>query len=292
MIKVLIDLENKEFREKLAYRLSEISSGLKIDLKKDEDAYDIEIGDDYDGAILPVSKLYEHILDSYTERTGSLLYRPETELKNVIQFISRQGGSGLSSIAFSFARVICGRTGQRTLYVDTGPKDRFLYGEYTDTAEGSVKELNYLLREKRLGDPRRYLSRDHFGPFVICTEKTDSEMVQRIAEYGGFTQIVISGSEKEDAILGNMTNILVVNKGDVRVAELDAVPDGYDYVVRNMDYANNAIGNIISIAKDEISFKMIDSVVRISMAGEFGIGVEKLVRMVEEDEKGIFWNMS
>ncbi len=37
---------------------------------------------------------------------------------------------------------------------------------------------------------------------------------------------------------------------------------------------------------------MLDSVVRISMAGEFGIGVEKLVRMVEEDEKGIFWNMS
>ncbi len=292
MIRVLIDLKDRDFKEKLAYRLSEISHGLEIDLVRDEDPYDVEIGDDYDGLILPVSKLYEQILTSYTEKTGNLLYSPDKGAKTVVRFISEQGGCGLSSVAFSFARIICGRTGQRTLYVDTGPEGRFLSGEYTDVAAGSVKELNYMLKEGRLGDPRRYLSRDHFGPFVICTGRSDGDMIRRIAESGGFTQVVVSGSERTGDFPKSTTDIIVINKGDVRSACSDHVPDGYDFMVRNMDYANNVSGNIISIAKDEVSFKMIEGAVRISMTGEFGIGIEKLVRAVMGDEKGFLWNMS
>lgn len=293
MIKVLISLSDMDFSEKLAYRLSETSDRLSIDLIEGPDEYDIVIDDGFKDELLPVSVLKGTILRSYTEKTGKLLYEPQKGLKRVIQFVSPYGGSGLSSIAFSFARVISGRTGLKTLYVDEGIEGRFISGEYTETQRGSLNELKYLVKEKRLADPMRYLSGDHFGPFVICMEKADAEIITDLANAGGFQQVVISGPEKREIAAEDPVNIYVINTGDVRSAEISEVPEGYDFMVRNRDYINNVSGNIIAIAEDGISFKLIDGVMRVSLSGEFGIGIEKLVRaVISEDEKGFLWNMS
>ena len=139
----------------------------------------------------------------------------------------------------------------------------------------------------------RYLSRDHFGPFVILTESEDLEMIMKLADAGNFTQIVLSSPGKTAAAPDDIINISLINAKDVRTAEITDVPEGFGYLLKNRDYANRVSGNIISIADDDLSFKLIDGSLRISMSGEFGIGIEKLVRTVIADEKnGFLWGLS
>ena len=291
MIKVLIDLKDRQFGEKLACRLSCMSDKLSIDLEN-RGEYDCII-DDRTGEILPVSELLEHIIASYTEVTGKSFYAAENRLKKAFLFSSPEGGSGLSSVAFSFARRLAGSTGQKTLYADVGPYGRFSAGEYTVPARGDVRELEYLIRNNRLSDPMKYLSKDHFGPFVILTESEDLEMIMKLADAGNFTQIVLSSPGKTAAAPDDIINISLINAKDVRTAEITDVPEGFGYLLKNRDYANRVSGNIISIADDDLSFKLIDGSLSISMSGEFGIGIEKLVRTVIADEKnGFLWGLS
>ena len=207
-------------------------------------------------------------------------------------FSSPEGGSGLSSAAFSFARTLCGKTGIKTLYVDSGPGGRFLAGEYEESADGSEKELRYMVRKIASADTMRYLSSDRFGPFVICTEKPDEDLIRQLILSGGFGQTVISCPGVTRTFFEGAVRIAVINSRDARSAETESVPEGYDYLVRNRDYINKMSGKIISLADDPVSFKLIGGKMMISMSGEFGIGVEKLVKAVTGDEEGIFWKMS
>jgi hypothetical protein len=93
MIKVLIDLTDRQFGEKLACRLSCMSDKLSVDLEN-RGEYDCII-DDRTGEILPVSELLEHIIASYTEVTGKSFYAAENRLKKAFLFSSPEGGSGL-----------------------------------------------------------------------------------------------------------------------------------------------------------------------------------------------------
>ena len=292
MIKVLMKMSARDFSEKLAVKLSENTHMFRIDFDEDGGVYDFVIDDSMQDEILPVSALSERIIGSYTERTGKPFYGPENDLRRVFVFSSSEGGSGLSSAAFSFARILCGKTGIKTLYVDSGPGGRFLAGEYEETADGSEKELRYMVRKKGSAGPMRYLSSDRFGPFVICIEKPDEDLIRQLISSGGFRQTVISCPETNQAFLEGAVRIAVINARDARSAETENVPEGYDFLVRNREYINKTSGNIISLADDPVSFKLISGKMMISMSGEFGIGVEKLVKAVTGDEEGIFWKMS
>ena len=291
MIKVLIDLKDRQFGEKLACRLSCMSDKLSIDLEN-RGEYDCII-DDRTGEILPVSELLEHIIASYTEVTGKSFYAGENRLKKAFLFSSPEGGSGLSSVAFSFARRLAGSTGQKTLYADVGPYGRFSAGEYTVPARGDVRELEYLIRNNRLSDPMKYLSKDHFGPFVICMEKYNEETIMKILEAGGFSRLVISGASGDPGWPEDRVRIRVLNMKDVRTSGEEEDLSGSDYIVHNRDYINSVSGKVISIADDSLSFKFMNGGLRISLSGEFGIGIEKLAKEIAEDEgSGFFWEMS
>ena len=108
MIKVLIDLSDRQFGEDLAFSLSGLSDKLSIDLEN-KGEYDYVI-DDKTEEILPVSALLDRIIGSYTEMTGKPFYGLEKGLKKAFLFTSPEGGSGLSSVAFSTARVILSPT--------------------------------------------------------------------------------------------------------------------------------------------------------------------------------------
>ncbi len=290
MINVLISLSDRQLGSELAMRLSRISDMLSIDMER-KGEYDYVI-DDRTENILPVSALLDRIIESYTEKTGKSFYGHERGLKKAFLFSSPHGGSGLSSVAFSFARTISGQTGQKTLYADIGPEGRFCAGEYTDHASGNVRELEYMIKHKGLRYPMNYLSKDHFGPFVICFEKYDEEVISYIAETGGFSRLVVAGAAEGFENFCETVRTEVINVKDVRSAEMvsDAVKS--DYIVRNRDYINSVAGNVISIADDSLSFKYMDGRLRISLSGEFGIGIDKLAKeMTEDDGSGVFWEM-
>lgn len=291
MIKVLIDLSDRELGEALAARLSGITDMLSIDMEKTRE-YDYVIDDDTE-EILPVTALLDRIIGSYTEMTGKPFYGPERGLKKAFLFSSHEGGSGLSSVAFSFARVISGWSGHKVLYVDIGPEGRFLAGEYADPAPGKVRELEYMIKNTRLRYPMKYLSRDHFGPFVICMERYDPDLISEIAESGGFSRLVAAGASYGFENCEEVIRVEVINVKDVRSCGTGSGAGEYDYLVRNRDYINTVSGNEVSISEDSLSFKFIDGGLRISLSGDFGIGIDKLAKEItKNDGSGVFWKMS
>ncbi len=291
MIKVLISLSDRQFGEELAFRLSGMSDKLSIDMENNGE-YDYVI-DDKTEEILPVSALLDNIIGSYMEKTGKPFYGPEKGLKKAFLFTSPEGGSGLSSVAFSFARTLSGISGQKVLYIDIGPDGRFCAGEFTDPAQGNVRELKYLIKNKGLRYPMKYLSRDHFGPFVICMENCDADIIRNIAEAGGFSRLVVAGAAGDFGFCEETVNIHVMNMKDVRSSGIETDLSEYDFIVHNREYINSVSGNEISIADDSLSFKYMDSGLRISLSGEFGIGIEKLAKeMTGDDGPGVFWELS
>ena len=291
MIKVLISLSDRQFGEELAFRLSGMSDKLSIDMENNGE-YDYVI-DDKTEEILPVSALLDNIIGSYMEKTGKPFYGPEKGLKKAFLFTSPEGGSGLSSVAFSFARTLSGISGQKVLYIDIGPDGRFCAGEFTDPAQGNVRELKYLIKNKGLRYPMKYLSRDHFGPFVICMEKYDAGIISSIADAGGFSRLVVAGAFGDFGSCEEKVRVQVINMKDVRSSGMGPGPEEFDFIVRNRDYINSVSGNEISISDDRLSFKYMDGGLRISLSGEFGIGIEKLTKeMTGDDGPGVFWGMS
>lgn len=291
MIKVLIDLSDRKFGEDLAFSLSGLSEKLSIDMEN-KGEYDYVI-DDRTEVILPVSALLDRIIGSYTETTGKPFYGPEKGLKKAFLFTSPEGGSGLSSVAFSFARMLSGISGQKILYVDVGQRGRFCAGEYTEPAQGNIREMEYMIKNNGLRYPMKYLSRDHFGPFVICMEKYDAGIISSIADAGGFSRLVVAGASGDFGSCEEKVRVQVINMKDVRSSGMGPGPEEFDFIVRNRDYINSVSGNEISISDDSLSFKFMNGGLRISLSGEFGIGIEKLVKEItEEDGPGVFWEMS
>ena len=139
----------------------------------------------------------------------------------------------------------------------------------------------------------KYLSKDHFGPFVICMEKYNEETIMKILEAGGFSRLVLSGASGDPGWPEDRVRIQVLNMKDVRTSGEEEDLSGSDYIVHNRDYINSVSGKVISIADDSLSFKFMNGGLRISLSGEFGIGIEKLAKEIAEDEgSGFFWEMS
>ena len=114
-----------------------------------------------------------------------------------------------------------------------------------------------------------------------------------MAESGGFSRLVIAGAEDGFESCEERVRIKVINAKDVRSAGMGWGPDEYDYIVRNREYMNSVSGNEVSIADDSLSFKYTDGGLRISLSGDFGIGIDKLAKEITDDEgSGIIWKMS
>ena len=291
MSKVLINLSDRQFGEDLAFSLSGLSDKLSIDLEN-KGEYDYVI-DDKTEEILPVSALLDRIIGSYTEMTGKPFYGLEKGLKKAFLFTSPEGGRGLSAVAFSVVRMLSGIFGQKILYVDVGQRGRFCAGEYTETAQGDIREMEYMIKNNGLRYPMKYLSRDHFGPFVICMEKYDAGIISSIADAGGFSRLVVAGADGDFEFCEEKVRVQVINMKDVRSSGMEPGTIEFDFIVRNRDYINSVSGNEISISDDSLSFKYMNGGLRISLSGEFGIGIEKLVKEItEEDGSGVFWEMS
>ncbi len=281
MIRVLINTGSREFRKKLARRLCELSDRLMISLhESDEDGenkYDFIIGEETERDIFPVSALLNKISVAYSIKEGKPFYGPEKGIRKAFFFTSPYGGSGTSAIAFTFARLLSGKMNEKVLFMDTG-RDGLMYGEFTRKAEGKREELLYRINKERHVEAGRYLSEDYYGPQCISIDADNfAGTAEALSQNMDITSLV-AVSEPEDGIFDEVHIIRVVDIKDARSLLIN--DDENVLTVHNRDYINRVNGRIISVSDDPLSFKTPESGVRISMDGEFAIGVGKLLREV------------
>ena len=281
VISVRIDTGDTEFDLRLGRRLTELYEGFRISFgeRKGDFEADIVIDENINVNLLPVSGLVSYLSDKFMETTGKAFYRPKNGLKKHYFFSSPQGGSGLSSVAFVFARQITIREGEKVLYIDCGSDGSFLSLEGSDPAR-SQDELLFMIRSGREYVLNDFTSMDHYGVQVLVLRELDNNILNSIELKAEADSIVISRREAmEDK---DFRHIRVLNARDSRMTDDMRLEDGEYISVINREYVNREDGNRLLLADDGLSFKNPDGRVRISMDGDFAYGVEKLWRKVNE----------
>ncbi|MBO5995229.1 MAG: hypothetical protein J6Q41_06930 [Firmicutes bacterium] len=281
VISVRIDTGDGDFDRRLGRRLCELYEGFSISFgkRKEDREADIVIDESLDFSLLPVSELLSNLSDQFTKITGKAFYRPKNGLKKLYFFSSPQGGSGLSSVAFVFARQLAMREGEKVLYIDCGDPGSFPSMETSDRYR-SQEELIFLIRSGRDYKLKDFTSMDHYGVEVLIIRELDIGLLRSLELKAEADSIVISKREAlEDT---DMISIKVYNARDSRMTDEMRLEDGKEIKVINREYVNREDGNRVLIADDSLSFKNPDGRVRIAMDGDFAYGVEKLLGKVKE----------
>lgn len=114
-----------------------------------------------------VSKLFESIREEYEEITGERLCIRTAERIKTLVFYSKMGGSGVTSLAMVFGRLLASKYGKKTLYVSVdGNRDWEKYipeKESMDRINQCAGELEYRLSTGSLTGLDKYLYRDGWG---------------------------------------------------------------------------------------------------------------------------------
>lgn len=284
MIKVLLDINSRKLSDRLGERLCELSDRLMVSTEDGSagtgEEFDFIIREEDLKDIFPVSALAERIALDYSIKEGKPFYGPEKGIRRAFFFSSPFGGRGASAVAFVFARLLQGKGREKVLFADTG-SDGLIYGEFTEEAEGREEELMYMIRKGRSPEPGRYLSRDYYGPRCICIRKEHlAEAAAYFCENSDITALV-AVSDPAEGPYEESGVIRVLNIKDARYLTLDQ-EDADHFTVHNRDYINRVNDRIVCISDDPLSFKTPGSGVRITMDGEFALGVEKLLKEVTD----------
>lgn len=275
MFRIRIDLEDSQLEAKYGKRLGELSGSLDIVLGKDLDTEDADLVIDRGNfsSFFPVSKGLIAISDRYSEKMGKPLYRPKNGFRKRYFFTSPVGGSGLSSIALVFARLVSGKTGEKVLLIDVGKDGSFIYAETGEMPSRTIDELRFRAdtgQEIAMGD---YLMSDHYGIDILTAEEISNELLDILMLKGNYDTVVTAGipqTEGEDGM-----DISVINIKDSRMCDHKCEAD---IKVINREYINNVSEDRVLIKEDGLSFKNPFGKVMIAMDGDFSYGVEKLMR--------------
>ena len=265
-MRIWIRINEPELAMRLAKRLTELAPGIEVDTGKDGAGdYDFAINDSDQKAIFPVSEALDRMEGEYFRKTGKRLQRSNKGPKGLFIFTSSTGGSGLTSIALTFARHMAGKLNGRVLFVDVGDYGRVDYLEPIRDRDDRSRQLVYLIKAGLNYDVRDYLAKDRYGPEVIAVGDSEASTILTILEGSGCEYAVVAGRKMA---LNGTAGIEVVNTMDLRKSALDGEADV-------MVYNNGS-----TIPHNPESFINDGRTVRIDMSGDFAMAVRRLFKEV------------
>lgn len=276
MLSIVIDLKDEKLASRLAKALASSSDKLDVGFKsKERKTGDLVISQKMEEDILPISGLMKIISDTYMKKTGKPLYSLKKGFRKLYSFTSPTGGSGLTSAAFVFSRLLAGKMNEKVLFIDVGRKGSFTSEESEISPLRNSRELEYLIKKGMKYSLEEHLTKDYYGVWVLKLEAMDEEIFRSIDSRGGFDTIVVAGAP--EVIITEGIRIVILNSKDARSLDAYYGEEG-SIVVRNREYINHISEDRVLIAEDGLSFKNPGSGVVISMDGDFAIGVDKLMR--------------
>ncbi len=159
---------------------------------------------------LRISRIYKKIMDIVSEKrdgAGSAYIfggngAEAGETARILSFFSRQGGSGVTSLAVTAGRMLSGMYGEKVLYICTKKEDDSLMYRCSTGGDGLLQELRYRLKNRRPIYLDRFTERDDYGLEYLrisgsgetLAELKAEEMqplLQEIGEAGGYEWILL-----------------------------------------------------------------------------------------------------
>ncbi len=291
-LKIQIDTLDKAYSRALARRFTELSSRLEILTYRSDEEYDVLITDkteyftinakedtilflEEDDKYLPASILLERAVTIYDKNNKTSFHAGEESKLKSIYFNSPFGGSGTTSIALTFARLLM-QMNLNTLFTSIDPLEDFK--RYLPICQEPLKnkeQIEYLLSSKRDMILEEFLLRDRYGLSILPLSNMQSmlQIESYIRNRNKYDFLVIDCG-RSNIITGGDYQFTIVSANDSRTHP--NTPN--ESQIYNMSTGNGLTSNGLSIAYDPKSFCVLEGCIDIRMDGVFCQGVESIVK--------------
>lgn len=253
-----------------------------------------------------ISEIYNRVMDVVClkrENNGEMLQlslRGSGEMCRMMAFFGKSGGSGVTSVAMTAARLLAGMYGEAVLYV--GADGDYSAGDDGDGGDGVLsnmwKELHYRIKNDRPIYAEKFVQRDDYGLEYLqtCTEPLGllglygEEFWQKLAQRCGYKWIFFDLGKRKSApswtipveifnyrdvrdryALEYAGGIRIVNRADVNCADVNCAD--------NANYDGDKNGAVFQVADDEDSF----SYGKISLSKNFAAGIRDFAGWLMEE---------
>lgn len=202
----------------------------------------------------------------------------------LVSLITQEGGSGLTSIAITLARLLSAK-GCRVLYLNLGPMDDYKSYIAADFYSIGDKRQFYFLKEEGIsGSVERFVAQDRWGVSYFRPEESknsyfnevdNGRLIRYLEEEDVFSHMVIDygkgmiQDKKENEILIN------IRKNPNRVLSNDLVEIDLELMNFCDDYCLESAKN--PIPADYEAFIQTEENIEISMSSEFSQRVEDFI---------------
>ena len=349
-MKVGIYVSNENYAKDMARWLAGRNSQISIDIldgqPRDEKQFDILISDkasfhkgleddqrlglpknlrmmrDSEGMVcvnerapMPMHEVYAEMLDVYRNMYGISFEKKRLSKTIVYRFASMAGGSGVSAISITMARLLVCK-GSKVLYINAGGSASWrLYASGCPEPLRGSDELELMIKTQTGFSLASYVQTDDYGLEILEIRRNIRKVIEYIAKLGIYDAVVVDMPEGDYTGWADST-FLVLNEKDVRRVDPGHMIDGRKHpiilrgrinfmqykeynpsdcdtadenmcsvdsevmtLVRNRSYYSIAEGDAIHIADDAASFELVDGGkgIKIALDKNFARGVEKLI---------------
>lgn len=308
-MKVGIYVSNENYAKDMARWLAGRSSKISIDIlngqPRDEKQLDILISDkasfhkgleddqrlglpknlrmmrDSEGMVcvnerapIPMPEIYANMLDVYKNMYGIPFERKCNSKTIIYRFASMAGGSGVSAISITMARLLVCK-GAKVLYINAGGSASWrMYASGCQEPLRGSDELELMIKNRTGFSLASYVMTDSYGLEILEIRRYIRRVIEYITSLGTYDAVVVDMPEGDYTAWADAT-FLVLNEKDIRRVD----PEGKVTLVRNRSYYSIAEGDAIHIADDMASFEVVDGGkgIKIALDKNFARGVEKLI---------------
>ena len=260
-------------------------NGLNGILLTDADIYGSFVLKKEDIQGLPIKETVRKMTSMYFDMTGEIFAAYEEGVPALLEFYSRFGGSGVTSISIAAARVLAASSENKVIYLNLKRYDDYeLYLDVDFSNLSSKRKFIYKIKKtasRFLMD--EFIKEDEWGVWYFCPqhdrnsfeyECEASLIINWLLEYKDISYIV---ADSYGDCFESAMQIEVINGRDSRYLRYLKNPQKGTFIYNFTDYEDEGY----CIPEDNRSFVIKNGRIELSMTGRFLSSLESIVECLK-----------
>ena len=258
-------------------------SGINGILLTDADIYGSLVLKKEDIKGLPIRETVRKIASLYFDMTGEIFAVAGEDTPTVLEFYSRFGGSGDTSIAVTTARLLAASSERRVIYLNLRRYDDYEF--YVDVDfRGLSSKRKFIYKIKKTSGTiliDEFIREDKWRVGYFCPQKGGNSfeyecdadiIIDYLIKYKDISYIVVDSYE---ACCDGGIQVEVINSKDLR----NRNEEKKGLSIYNF---SDDVGEEFHVPEDNESFRIKGDTIDISMTGKFISSIEEIVKYLKE----------
>ena len=227
----------------------------------------------------PAKLILNFIISRYEEKTGIPFGKSTDKKIKIYGFYSMSGGSGTTSVALSFARLLSANETENTIFL-TRFDDLMMYQNFTVFPLKSSFQFQYNTTRNRVISFKEYIYEDKFGLNYFISPIPENEIIRKIEKHSNYKHVVVDFGKNIPPVQCNHT--FCVMSWDDKRTELVKVDNQHKLVI-NKSIESKGFPEKYLIPLDSKSFKIKNGKIDISLDMAFGGTLRKIVEDIRHE---------